>query len=82
MLMINFLILWAKLGFNGNFPASRNAELEQNLMKSLVSNRLNWQRGSFMLRVMKNFLAPKWKEVTSAAAGIVRRNKRLCAECS
>lgn len=82
MLIIDFLILWAKLGFNGNFLASRNAELEQNLMKSLVSNRLNLQRGSFMLRVMKNFLAPKWKEVTSAAEGIVRRTKLLSAEYS
>lgn len=82
MLIIDFLILWAKLGFNGNFLASSNAELEQNLMKSLVSNRLNLQRGSFMLRVMKNFLAPKWEEVTSAAEGIVRRNKLLSAEYS
>lgn len=58
MLMIDFLILWARLGFNGNFLASCDAELEQNLMNRLTSNRLNMQRGSLMLRIMKNFLTP------------------------
>lgn len=56
--MINFLILWARLGFNGNFLASCDAELEENLMNRLVSKKLNFQRESFMWRIMRNFLAP------------------------
>lgn len=58
MLMINFLILWAKLGFNGNFLAGCDAELGENIMNRLVSKKLNLQRESFMWRLMKNFLVP------------------------
>lgn len=56
--MINFLILWAKLGFNGNSLASCDAVLEQNLMNRLVNKKLNMQKESFMWGIMKNFLIP------------------------
>lgn len=81
MLMINFLILWAKLGFNGNFLASCDAELEQSLMNRLVSNRLNLQRGSFVLRIRKNFLAPsgmRYQSGIDCSASCTAKQATLC----